>query len=112
MTLERLDWILYKQRHIVNQIKTVKEKTDGGKPIEQIGYIPEYFSPQDLINFHKDRYNILEIAKNYDEKRLQKWLQEARNRLSEECNIDEHKDCEKCFTTRTEMALLKGCING
>jgi len=104
MTLERLDWILYKQRHIVNQIKTVKEKVEDGRPIEQIGYIPEYFSPQDLINFHKDRYNILEIAKNYDEKRLQKWLSEAERRRTGQDDKD--------FLTNSEIELLKGCING
>jgi len=104
MILERLDYILMKQRDIVNQIKTVIEKVENHQPIEQIGYIPDSFSPQDLINFHKDRYNILDIAKNYDNERLRKWLSEAERRRTGVRDKD--------YTTIAEIELLKGCLNG
>jgi len=100
MILERLDYILMKQRDIINQIRTVKERAEKDQPIEHMGYIPESFSPKELINFHKDRYNILDIAKNYDDKRLHKWLMEARKRPNRD------------FRTDAEIELLKGCING
>ena len=103
MDLEKLDWILYKQRDIVNQIISIKRKIEEGKPIRNIG-IPDGIDAQSLINFQKDRYNILEIAKNYDEERLLKWITEARKRLT--------GDVSKDYTTISEIELLEGCIKG
>ena len=108
--LKRLDYILYKQRDIVNQISTVKDKLEKGKPIENIG-IPESISPQELINFHKDRYNILEIAKNYDEKRIKEWIRDVRKRVCK-THRDGKTECNRCYSAISEISLLEGCING
>ena len=78
MILERIEWICLKQADIINQIRTVKERAELGKTIQVIGNLPEDITPQELINFHKDRYSILEVAKNYSPERIQIWLNEAK----------------------------------
>jgi len=45
MDLEKLDWILYKQRDIVNQIISIKQRIKNGKPIKNIG-IPDSIDAQ------------------------------------------------------------------
>lgn len=102
MDLDKLDWILYKQRDIVNQIITIKQRIKDGKPIRNIG-IPDSIDAQSLINFQKDRYHILEIAKNYDEERIQKWIHDIRQRL-----LRSPSD----YTALSELELLEGCIKG
>ena len=99
MILERLDYILMKQMDIVNQIRTIKEKTEKNEKVEHMGYLPDWFTPKDLINFHKDRYNILDIAKNYNEQRIREWIMAARKRPNRD------------FRTDAEIELLRGCIN-
>jgi len=64
------------------------------------------------LNFQKDRYDILEIAKNYDENRIKQWIEKSRIRLSQECRTHEVTPCEKCYSTYSEVALLVGCIKG
>lgn len=97
MILEKIEWICLKQADIINQIRTVKERIESGKSIQVLGGVPEDITPQELINFHKDRYSILEIAKNYSPERIQKWLSEAKSR-------------EDTFQTRAEIALLEQLI--
>jgi len=97
--LKRLDYILMKQRDIVNQIVECKEKIEAGKPIEMIGN-HDISTPQELLNFHKERYNILEVAKNCSENTLRDWV-----------------GCVKIrpmfsFRDRSELALLEGCLDG
>ncbi len=99
MNYEKMDWILYKQRSIVNQIRSIEESIKDGKPIRNIG-IPNGISPQGLINFQIDRYQILELAKHYNNERLKLWLAEARIR-----NL-QYGD----YTTKAEIALLEGCV--
>ena len=103
MNLERLDWILYKQRDIVHQMATVIEKAKKGETIEMIG-IPPTITAEELISFLKDRYNILDIAKNYDEDRINKWIAEAKNRLV--------GNVFKDWKTGSEIELLEGCRDG
>jgi len=111
MDLEKLDWILYKQRDIVNQIISIKQRIRDGKPIKNIG-MPDSIDAQSLINFQKDRYNILDIAKTYDEERIKQWIEKARIRLLQECRTHENTPCEKCYAIYAEMALLIGCVKG
>lgn len=99
MTLERLEGIMRKQIDIVNQIRKIKEDSEAGKDIQIIGDVPEGITAQDLINFQRDRYSILEVAKNYDNKRLIQWLNQAKNRKPQD------------FKTVAEIALLEGIIN-
>jgi len=103
MDLEKLDWILYKQRDIVNQIVSIQRKIKEGKPIKNIG-IPDSIDAQSLINFQKDRYHILDIAKNYDEERIKQWITETRKRLT--------GNDDKDYQTLSEIELLEGCIKG
>jgi hypothetical protein len=93
MTLERLDWILWKQRDIVTQIQHIM----SGQKIDTIGNFPSYYTPQHLINFQRDRYNILEKAKSCKEETLNQWLESARKRRGD-------------FVTEDEINLLTQCL--
>ncbi len=103
MTLERLEYILWKQRDVVHQLADCKYKIEHNKPIHIIGD-HDFHSPQDLINFHKERYSILEVAKNCSENVLHDWIGCARKRLTGDARED--------FKTTAEIALLEGCLNG
>ena len=110
MDLEKLDWILYKQRDIVNQIVSIKRKIEEGKPIKNIG-IPDGIDAQSLINFQKDRYHILDIAKNYDEERIKEWIRNVRKRVCK-THEDGKTECYRCYSAISEISLLEGCIKG
>ena len=97
--LTRLDYILMKQRDIVNQIIECKEKIESGKSIEMIGN-HDITTPQELLNFHKERYNILEVAKNCSENTLRDWVGCVKIRPT------------FSYRDRVELALLEGCLNG
>ncbi len=98
MTLKRLDWILWKQRDIVNQIREIVDKDK----IRTIGEFPEWMTPQHLINFQRERYSILETIKSCKEETLRKWLDEARNRIVANPDLD--------FPTIAEIDLLENCL--
>ena len=101
MSLETLEYILWKQRDIVHQLADCKDKIEHGKPIEIIGD-HDIHSPQELLNFHKERYSILEVAKNCSENVLRDWIGCARKRLADKND----------FRTLAEIALLEGCLDG
>ena len=101
MTLERLEYILWKQRDVVHQLNDCKCKIESGKPIDIIGD-HDFNGPQDLLNFHKERYSILEVAKNCSIRVLQDWIGCAKKRLT--------GDAKKDFRTIAEISLLEGCI--
>lgn len=96
--LHRLIWILDKQADIVNQIMTVKNKAESGQTIDQIGTLPSDITAQDLINLHKERYSILEVAKNCSEDTLRKWAEQVKNRPRSD------------YRDQAELALLEDCL--
>jgi len=97
MKLEQLDYILYKQRDIIGQIITIKQRIEIGIKIPKTIGAPDNFSPQDLITFHHERYHILELAKSCNNERLKKLLIELKN-------------MEPNFRTEADIGLLEGCI--
>lgn len=96
--LHRLVWILDKQADIVSQIITVKDKAESGKDIQHIGTLPDDITPQDLINLHKERYSILEVAKACSEDTLKQWMESVKKRPM----LD--------YKGEAELALLKDCL--
>ncbi len=98
MTLERLDWILWKQRDIVNQIREIVDKDK----ITTIERFPDWMTPQHLINFQRERYSILETIKSCKEETLRIWLNEARDRVVANPDL--------ALPTIAEIDLLENCL--
>ncbi len=98
MTLERLDWILWKQRDIVNQIREIVDKDK----ITTISQFPDWMTPQHLINFQRERYSILETIKSCKEETIRLWLDEAKGRVLGNKDHD--------YSTLAEIDLLENCL--
>ena len=96
--LHRLVWILDKQADIVNQIITVKDKAESGGTIQHIGTLPDDITAQDLINLHKERYSILEVAKNCSEQTMKEWIVAIKKRPIQN------------YSSQAELALLEDCV--
>jgi hypothetical protein len=79
---------------VIDQIIHILEK----KPIHMTGEdIPEELkNPQNLINFQKDRYSILERLKSCNEDTIREWLRSAKKRTD--------------YASRAETELLEKCL--
>lgn len=103
--LNRLDWLLWKQRDVVNQIREVKEKAEKGEQINHLGYLPVDITPQDLLNIHKERYIILRTLEECSVEQVDLWLKNTENRIKDSCKI--HDGCNECYLTKIEIEILK-----
>ncbi len=88
---EKIGKVAYQMNDTMNRLKEHKSIRTIGIPVE--------LTPQDLLNFQKERIRILDVASKQTEQTIRIWISEAIGRLTG----NEKKD----FEVISEIGLLK-----
>ena len=88
---EKIGKVAYQMNDTMNRLKEHKSIRTIGIPVE--------LTPQDLLNFQKERIRILDVASKQTEQTIRIWISEAIGRL----NGNEKKD----FEDIAEIGILK-----
>ncbi len=83
---------------VAYQMNDTMRKLKKNKPIQTIG-IPVELTPQELLNFQKERIRILDVASKQTEQTIRVWITKATGRLTG----NETQD----FEVISEIALLE-----
>ncbi len=83
---------------VAEQMESVMARMKNKKPVKNVGF-PRDYSPEELLNFHKERIRILEVAISAREDTIRDWIGCATKRLSGDANRD--------FETIIEIKLLE-----
>ncbi len=92
--LERLDYILMKQRQILDSMMHIKMCIKTNREFQVVN-LPGDWTPNELIRHYIDLYNILDEAKKHPKHILHSWLEKAQDRKTDD------------FTTKREIGILK-----
>lgn len=106
MILDKLDWILLKQRNTINSLQEVINKDK----VVYMGSVPDDLTNYDLINIYKERFRILELLKNYNKNDVINQINNIQDKMLCKC-----MKCKYCFYTKNELEILKeylGVIDG
>ncbi len=102
MTLEILNYY-QKMGDVASQILDIKEKSKAGKTVSVLG-LPDYFTPDDLLDFQLERMRILDTAVKCTEEQIVDWISAIGLRKTD---TDRDLDMNSAELQLLEIGLIK-----
>lgn len=102
MTLETLNYY-QKMGDVSTQILDIKEKARTGKKVSTLG-LPDYFTPDDLLDFQLERMRILDTAVKCNEQQIKDWISAIKGRPDRGQRANDMDDAE---LNLLEIGLIK-----